>query len=197
MVDLDVDPADWAVLVRHQPLVDAILVEEVHARKASDVVIDLELGQTDRALFAILVRLADTPKPFVFMRERIRFDHFLRSAPVRTGVLDHTHEAIQAGQQARPEPDTELNFRWICEEVGLRRNMMVHVMMDVLVIVATQCVMRTVRGMQTANPERCVDHTRILHQRLVLCGRPAGDGAATLVVIVSGTPLQGTVGWRR
>lgn len=136
-MDLDVDPADRAVFVRHQPLVDAILVEEVHARKASDVVIDLELRQTDRALFAILIRLADTPKPFVFMRERIRFDHFLRSAPVGTGVLDYAHEAIQAGQQTRPEPDTELNFRRICEVIGLRWNMMVHVMVDVLMIVAT------------------------------------------------------------
>jgi hypothetical protein len=42
VLGLDVDPADGAALVEHEPLVDAGHVEQVHARQPADVLVDLE-----------------------------------------------------------------------------------------------------------------------------------------------------------
>lgn len=56
-VGLDVHPADGAPLVLSQPLVDALHMEEVHARQPSHVFLRLELREADGALVRLLLLL--------------------------------------------------------------------------------------------------------------------------------------------
>ena len=56
-VGLDVHPADGTPLVLSQPLVDALHMEEVHARQPSHVLLRLELREADGALVRLLFLL--------------------------------------------------------------------------------------------------------------------------------------------
>lgn len=74
----DVNAANGAMLVGHQPLVDAVHVEQMHARQAPHIVLHLEQRQANCALLAIvLVDLGLAADALVFVRECIPFNGFL------------------------------------------------------------------------------------------------------------------------
>lgn len=100
---LDVDAAYRAVLARHQPLVHAIAVEQMHAWQAAikrnvnnepsgesvelfidspNVVINLELRKADGALLAVLIGFTGTAQLFVLVRQRVGFDCFLQASKI-------------------------------------------------------------------------------------------------------------------
>ena len=50
-------PADWTTFVLSKPLVNALHVEEMHARQSPDVLLNLKLRETDGALVSLLLLL--------------------------------------------------------------------------------------------------------------------------------------------
>lgn len=84
-----------------------------------DIVVNLELRQTDRALFAVLVGFAGTAQLFVLVGQSVNLDCFLRketdfnqressrrkqqtshlSGTAIGALFDHSDEAIQSSQQ--------------------------------------------------------------------------------------------------
>ena len=62
-MSFNIHPADGTPLVLTKPLVDALHMEEVHARQPPHVLLCLELGQADGALVSLLLLLSLTSSP--------------------------------------------------------------------------------------------------------------------------------------
>ena len=84
----------WTELIRDQPLVHAIAMEQMHARQATYIVLDLKLRQANGALFTVIIRFAGPAQSLILMGQCVRLDYFLRGSTIGS-LLNNTHKPIQ------------------------------------------------------------------------------------------------------